>query len=90
MQLEQLQVQLGDAKKEGEELIFAEMMATDTLEKKDIRKKIAEAKKRMDKFQRELPKRQKEIQNEAQVEIDNFNRSQAINPILLINIVLKF
>ena len=66
------------------------MMATDTLEKKDIRKKIAEAKKRMDKFQRELPKRQKEIQNEAQVEIDNFNRSQAINPILLINIVLKF
>lgn len=90
VQLEQLQVQLGDAKKEVEELIFAEMMATDTLEKKDIRKKIAEAKKRMDKFQRELPKRQKEIQNEAQVEIDNFNRSQAINPILLINIVLKF
>ena len=65
-------------------------MATDTLEKKDIRKKIAEAKKRMDKFQRELPKRQKEIQDEAQVEIDNFNRSQSINPILLINIVLKF
>ena len=90
VQLEQLQVQLGDAKKEVEELIFAEMMATDSLEKKDIRKKIAEAKKRMDKFQRELPKRQKEIQNEAQVEIDNFNRSQAINPILLINIVLKF
>ena len=90
MQLEQLQVQLGDAKKEVEELIFAEMMATDTLEKKDIRKKIAEAKKRMDKFQRELPKRQKEIQDEAQVEIDNFNRSQSINPILLINIVLKF
>lgn len=90
VQLEQLQVQLGDAKKEVEELIFAEMMATDTLEKKDIRKKIAEAKKRMDNFQRELPKRQKEIQDEAQVEIDNFNRSQAINPILLINIVLKF
>lgn len=90
VQLEQLQVQLGDAKKEVEELIFAEMMATDSLEKKDIRKKIAEAKKRMDKFQRELPKRQKEIQDEAQVEIDNFNRSQAINPILLINIVLKF
>ena len=66
------------------------MMATDTLEKKDIRKKIAEAKKRMDKFQRELPKRQKEIHDEAQVEIDNFNRSQSINPILLINIVLKF
>lgn len=90
VQLEQLQVQLGDAKKEVEELIFAEMMATDSLEKKDIRKKIAEAKKRMDKFQRELPKRQKEIQDEAQVEIDNFNRSQSINPILLINIVLKF
>ena len=90
IQLEQLQVQLADARKEVEDLIFSEMMATDTLEKKDIRKKAAEAKKKLDKLQNELPKRTKEIQDEAQAEIDRFNQTQEINPILLINIVLKF
>ena len=90
VQLEQMQVQFDEAKKEVEDLIFAEMMATDILEKKDIRKKTAEAKKRMDKFQKQMPKRQKEIQDEAKSEIDKFNQAQAINPILLINIVLKF
>ena len=61
-----------------------------SLEKKDIRKKAAEAKKKMDKLQHDLPKRRKEIQDEAQAEIDRFNQSQEINPLLLINIVLKF
>ncbi len=37
-----------------------------------------------------MPKRRKEIQDEAQAEIDRFNQSQEINPLLLINIVLKF
>lgn len=90
VQMEQLQVQLGDARKEVEDLIFAELMATDSLEKKDIRKKIEEAKKRMDKFQKELSKRQQIIHDEAQAEIEKFKQSQAINPILRINIVLKF
>lgn len=90
VQLEQLQVQLADARKEVEDLIFSEMMATDILEKKDIRKKAAEAKKKLDKLQRELPMRTKAIQDEAQKEIERFNQAQAINPILLINIVLKF
>lgn len=40
VQLEQLQVQLGDAKKEVEELIFAEMMATDTLEKRIFERRL--------------------------------------------------
>lgn len=80
----------GKTKKEVEEYILAEMQATDTLEKKDIRKKAAEAKKKMDKLQHDLPKRRKEIQDEAQAEIDRFNQSQEINPLLLINIVLKF
>ena len=90
IQQEQLHVQLTDAQKEVEEYILAEMAATDTLEKKDIRKKAAEAKKKMDKLQHDLPKRRKEIQDEAQAEIDRFNQSQEINPLLLINIVLKF
>ena len=90
VQQEQLHVQLTDAQKEVEEYILAEMEATDTLKKKDIRKKAAEAKKKMDKLQHDLPKRRKEIQDEAQAEIDRFNQSQEINPLLLINIVLKF
>ena len=90
IQQEQLHVQLTDAQKEVEEYILAEMAATDMLEKKDIRKKAAEAKKKMDKLQHDLPKRRKEIQDEAQAEIDRFNQSQEINPLLLINIVLKF
>ena len=57
------------------------MAATDMLEKKDIRKKAAEAKKKMDKLQHDLPKRRKEIQDEAQAEIDRFNQSQEINPL---------
>lgn len=89
VQQEQLHVQLTDAQKEVEEYILAEMQATDTLEKKDIRKKAAEAKKKMDKLQHDLPKRRKEIQDEAQAEIDRFNQLQEINPLLLINIVLS-
>lgn len=83
VQQEQLHVQLTDAQKEVEEYILAEMAATDTLEKKDIRKKAAEAKKKMDKLQNDLPKRRKEIQDEAQAEIDRFNQSQEINPMLM-------
>ena len=90
VQLEQLQVQIAEARKEVENYLFEEMMATDSLHKKDIRKKLAEAKKRMEALQKQHPKRVKEIQTDAQNEIDRFNKSQAIRPILLINIVLKF
>lgn len=65
------------------------MQATDTLEKKDIRKKAAEAKKKMDKLQHDLPNAEKRFKTSAG-EIDRFNQLQEINPLLLINIVLKF
>jgi superfamily II DNA or RNA helicase len=90
VQTGQLQVQLAEAKKEVEELLFQEMMATDSLEKKDIRKKIIEKKKHLEKMQRELPKRITSIQADAQNDIDNFNKELEISPVLLINIVLKF
>ncbi len=90
VQTDQLQVQLTEAKKEVEELFFQEMMATDSLEKKDIRKKIIEKKKHLEKMQRELPKRMASIQTGAQNDIDNFNKELEISPVLLINIVLKF
>lgn len=89
VQQEQLHVQLTDAQKEVEEYILAEMAATDTLEKR-ISEKSGWSKEKMDKLQNDLPKRRKEIQDEAQAEIDRFNQSQEINPLLLINIVLKF
>ena len=90
VQLEQLQVQLAEARKDVENYLFEEMTATDSLQKKDIRKKLAEAKKRMETLQKNHPKRVAEIELEAQREIEQFNRSQAIRPVLLINIVLKF
>ena len=90
VQTDQLQVQLTEAKKEVEELLFQEMMATDSLEKKDIRKKIIEKKKHLEKMERELPKRMASIQKDAQNDIDNFNKEMEISPVLLINIVLKF
>lgn len=90
VQMEQLQVQIGEARKEVESILFEEMMATDSLQKKDIRKKLLDAKKRMEVLQKNYPKRVKEIQAEAQAEITRFNKAQAIRPILLINIVLKF
>ena len=45
--------------------LFDEMMAIDSLQKKDIRKKLADAKKRMEALQRNYPKRVKEIQDDA-------------------------
>ena len=90
VQMEQLQVQIGEARKEVESILFEEMMATDSLQKKDIRKKLLDAKKRMEVLQKNYPKRVREIQTEAQAEITRFNKAQAIRPILLINIVLKF
>ena len=76
--------------KEQDNYLFEEMTAIDSLQKKDIRKKLAEASKRLEALQRNYPKREKEIREEAQTEIESFNQSQAIRPVLLINIVLKF
>ena len=76
--MEQLQVQIGEARKEVESILFEEMMATDSLQKKDIRKKLLDAKKRMEVLQKNYPKRVREIQTEAQAEITRFNKAQAI------------
>ena len=90
VQIEQLQVQIGEAKKLVESCLFEEMMAKDPLQKQDIRKKLADAKKNMEQLQKDYPKRVREAETEAQREIDEFNQSQEIKPVLMINIVLKF
>lgn len=90
VQTEQLQVQIGEAKKLVESCLLEEMMTKDPLQKQDIRKKLAEAKKNMEQLQKDYPKRFREVETEAQREIDEFNQSQEIKPVLMINIVLKF
>lgn len=90
VQIEQLQVQIREAKKLVESCLFEEMMAKDPLQKQDIRKKLADAKKNMEQLQKDYPKRVREVETETQREIDEFNQSQEIKPVLMINIVLKF
>lgn len=90
IQEEQLHVQMDEIRKEVETLIFEEIMAIDSLKKKDIQKKIAEKKKMLDKLEKGQAKKIREIEMEAQNEIDKFNADMEINPILLVNIVLKF
>lgn len=90
IQIEQLHVQMDEVRKDVEELIFEEILAIDSLKKKDIQKKIIEKKKILDKLEKGQAKKVKDIEMEAQAELEKFNNDLEINPILLVNIVLKF
>lgn len=90
LQTEQLSFQLMDMNAEIEALFVREFEAKDTLEKADIRKKIADKKKQADKVQNSIPKKIAAFENEAEQSIQEFNSQFDINPILLINIALKF
>ncbi len=59
-------------------------------EKMDIRKKITEKEKALIKFQESFHKKGIDYKNEGEREIAEFNKQFEINPILLVNIVLKF
>ena len=90
IQKEQLYLQLMDMNDEIKELFTQEYLARDVLEKEDIRKKIAEKKKKADKFEEEIPVKLTELAENGKKTVQEFNSSFDINPILLINIVLKF
>lgn len=90
VQIEQMLVQKDEVRAEIEKLLDAEIMATDSLLKQDIRKKIAEAQRRGKKIVAEFENRIAAIKAEGSAEIERFNQEQEINPILQINIVLKF
>ena len=60
------------------------------LEKVDIRKKVDEKKKQLQKVQTSFHQKVSSIQEEAEREIAEFNRQFDIQPILLVNVVLKF
>ena len=90
IQKEQLSFQLIEANEGIEELIAQEYYAKDSLEKSDIRKKIVEKKKNVERLEKSIPRQQASYEAEAKEEIIKFNSQFDINPILLVNIVLKF
>lgn len=90
IQQEQSAYQVGDYYREMEELLAQEYEAKNQYEKKDILKKVAEIKKQVDKYVEKLPQKKIAIEEEAQKEIERFSKQFDINPILLVNIVLKF
>jgi len=90
LQTEQLSFQMMDMNAEIEELFTKEFEAKDTLEKADIRKQIAAKKKQADKIQKSIPKKVSAFEEEAKQAIQEFDAQFDINPILLVNVVLKF
>lgn len=90
IQREQLNIEIADMLAEIDELSSEEAVAKDFLEKIDIRKKIDEKKKHLQRFQESFHKKDSFIQEEAKKEIKNFDDQFNIAPILVVNIVLKF
>lgn len=90
VQTEQLSFQTMEMNEEIKELFIQEFESRNALEKEDIRKKIAEKKRQADKVEKSLPKKKATLEKEAQREINEFEKQFEINPILLVNIVLKF
>lgn len=90
VQTEQLQMEKAELSKEIEELFKEEMETNSSLKKSDIMKKIAEKKKKYDAFEKELPGKVTSLNDEMNNCIELFNKQFEINPILLVNVVLKF
>ena len=90
IQTEQLNLQIADMQEEIKALEAQEAAAKDFLEKVDIRKKITEKRKALIKFQSDFHKKATQIQNSAWQEQKEFADRLEIQPLLLVNIVLKF
>ena len=90
LQKEQLTFQVIDMDSDIEMLFMQESLAKNSLEKTDIRKKIAEKKKQVEKVKKSMAKKALEFEHEAEEAIMLFNEDFNITPILLVNTVLKF
>ena len=90
IQREQLNIQIAEMNAEIDELSAEATAAKDFLEKVDIRKKVDEKKKQLQKVQTAFHQKVASIQEEAEREIVEFNQQFDIQPILLVNVVLKF
>lgn len=90
IQMEQLVVSYQEMDAEIENLKEQERAADNFFEKMDIRKKITEKSKALEKFQESFHEKGTEFKIEGEREIAEFENQFAINPMLLVNIVLKF
>lgn len=90
IQQEQLNIQITEMKKEIEELLAQSTAAKNFFQKMDIRKKVDEKKKQLHKVQATFHQKVSSIQAEAEREIAYFNKQFDIQPILFVNVVLKF
>ena len=90
IQREQLNIQIAEMTTEIEEQSAQAAAAKDILQKNDIRKKVEEKKKQLQKLQTAFHQKVSSIQAEAEREISDFNQLFDIQPILLVNVVLKF
>ncbi len=90
IQTEQLALHIEELSHEIEDLLIQEMQAIDSLQKADILKKTEAKKKQLERAINNQQKRIEQFKKAAEEDICSFNRSFDINPILLINIVLKY
>ena len=89
-QMEQLIASYQEMDAEISELKEQESASDNFYEKIDIRKKITEKLKALEKLQESFHEKETNFKTEGEREIEEFNRQFDINPILLVNIVLKF
>ena len=90
IQMEQLIATYQDMNAEIEVLKEQERASDNFYEKIDIRKKITEKSKTLEKLQESFHEKGTGFKTEGEREIAEFEKQFDINPILLVNIVLKF
>lgn len=90
IQMEQLIGTYQEINAEIEEIKEQERNSDNFYEKIDIRKKIAEKTKALETFQASFHEKGDAFKAEGKLEIAEFNKKFDINPLLLVNIVLKF
>jgi helicase len=91
IQAEQLIVQYQEMNAEVEALREQERVSNNFYEKIDIRKKTEQKEKKLEAFQALFHERESRFRAEGEREIAEFNQSLEIdNPILCINVILKF
>lgn len=90
IQKEQLNIHIAEMLSEINELRQNEADSSNFYEKVDIRKKIDEKKKSLQEFQNSFHAKIANIQTEGEQEIERFNKTFDISPVLLVNIILRF
>ena len=90
IQREQLGMQIAELKAEIADLSVEEFSAKEFLRKVDIRKKIDEKVKQLQKLQGTFNQKVSSFLEEAEKEIAEFNHQFDIVPVLVVNVVLKF